>query len=138
MASDCVFCKIVDGRIPAGRIREDALALSFMDIAPVNRGHVLVIPKRHVIALTDLTRDELVSCITLVQDVAKAVLAATGWPGFNVLQNNHACAGQVVAHCHFHVIPRSPDDGMKFGWRQLKYGEGELEEYRRRIVERLS
>jgi histidine triad (HIT) family protein len=134
MATDCIFCRIVAGEIPSALVYEDETVVAFLDIAPVNPGHVLVIPRRHAERLTDLSEAELAACARTVRRVARAVLEATGWPGLNVLQNNDGCAGQVIEHCHFHVIPRSPDDGMKFGWRQLGYEEGEIERYRERIA----
>ena len=135
--ADCIFCKIVAGEIPATSLVETELALSFMDIAPVNPGHALVIPKRHTETLLDVSREELGECIRMVQRVARAVMAATGSVGCNLLQNTHQCAGQRVLHVHFHVIPRSPDYGFRFDWRQLEYGEGEMDGLHCRIRELL-
>lgn len=135
---DCIFCRIIKGDIPAAKVYEDDQTLAFMDIGPVNPGHVLIIPKRHVGLLWEATAEEARACMDIVLKVARAVHEATGWPGMNLIQNNHACAGQVVEHCHFHVIPRDPGDGMKFGWRQGKYGEGELETMQRKIVRSLT
>ena len=135
--ADCIFCKIVAGQIPAAALVETELALSFMDIAPVNPAHALVIPKRHTETLLDVSREELEECTRMAQRVARAVMAATGSVGCNLLQNTHRCSGQVVSHVHFHVIPRSPDDGFRFGWRQLEYGEGEMDELQRKIRELL-
>ena len=131
---DCVFCKIIAGQIPASRVIETDDVISFLDIAPVNPGHCLVAPKRHVQTLLDLDEKELCSCIITAQKLAKAVMQATKSPGLNLLQNNDRCAGQVVPHAHFHIIPRSPDDGFRFGWRQLSYAPGELEKMRRAIL----
>ena len=125
--ADCVFCKIIAGEIPAAKLLEDERTISFLDISPVNRGHALVVPKRHVAGLLDLADEEICAAMLMVRRVAAAVKAATGCPAFNVLQNDGEAAGQLVPHAHFHVIPRSPDDGFKPGWRQLKYAEGELE-----------
>ncbi len=124
---ECVFCRIVAGEIPAARLIETDLVISFMDIAPVNHGHCLVVPRRHAATLLELTEEELHDCVLTAQRLARAVMKATGSPGLNLLQNNDRCAGQLVGHAHFHVIPRSPDDGFSFGWRQDSYAEGELE-----------
>ena len=134
---ECVFCKIADGTIPAARLIETDRVVSFLDIAPVNPGHALVLPKRHVERLWELSEEELQECVLTVRELAGALMKATGAVGLNVLQNNARCAGQVVAHVHFHVIPRSPDDGFSFGWRQGSYGEGELEQMQRAIREGL-
>lgn len=125
--ADCVFCRIVAGEIPSARLIETDTVISFLDIAPVNPGHCLIVPKRHVETLVDLSGEELSDCAATAQRLARAVMKATDSPGLNLLQNNDRCAGQVVPHAHFHVIPRSPGDGFKFGWRQGGYAEGEVE-----------
>ena len=135
--ADCVFCRIVSGEIPAAMLFEDDDVLVFLDINPVNPGHVLVIPKRHAENLLELEEGEICACAKAVQRAARAAVAVTGSPGFNLLQNNHRCAGQVVPHVHFHVIPRRPDDGFAFGWRQGGYAGDELEALRREMQARL-
>jgi len=135
--SECVFCRIIAGQIPAARLLETAKAVAILDVNPVNRGHALIMPKRHAQSLLELMQDELHSCMSMVQRVARAVTEVTQCPGFNVLQNNHECAGQVVAHVHFHVIPRKPDDGFVLGWRQGSYREGEIERLGKQIHARL-
>jgi histidine triad (HIT) family protein len=91
------------------------------------------VPRRHAGGLLDLSGNELAAIAGAVQRVASAVQAATGSPAFNVLQNDGPAAGQVIPHVHFHVVPRSPDDGFSLGWRQQSYGEGELDEMVARI-----
>ncbi len=125
---ECVFCKIIAGEIPAAKLIETDKVLSFLDINPVNPGHALVVPKRHVASLLDLHQDELHVSIFIAKRVAAAVAEATGSPAFNILQNDGPAAGQIIEHVHFHVIPRAPDDEFSLGWRQLEYGEGELEQ----------
>jgi histidine triad (HIT) family protein len=71
------------------------------------------------------------------QRVGQAAMEATDSPGLNLLQNNDRCAGQLVSHAHFHVIPRRPDDGFSFGWRQQDYAEGQMESMRRAIGQEL-
>jgi histidine triad (HIT) family protein len=130
---DCVFCRIAAGEVPAAKLIETETVVSFLDIAPVNPGHCLVVPKRHAATLLDLNDEELTDCVLAARQLARAVMEVTGSPGLNLLQNNDRCAGQVVPHVHFHVIPRSPDDGFNFGWRQRRYDEGELERMRNAI-----
>ena len=134
---DCVFCKIVSGEIPAAKLIETGKVVSFLDINPVNPGHALVVPKRHVASLLDLRQDELHVAIFIAKRVAAAVAEATDSPAFNILQNEGEAAGQIIQHVHFHVIPRRSDDGFSFGWRQLSYKEGELEALRRAIRKEL-
>jgi len=133
----CIFCNIVAGRVPAAMLLETEKIVAFLDINPVNHGHALVVPKRHVERLWELNQDELHSCIFACQRVGRAVMEVTKSPGLNLLQNNHGCAGQIVQHVHFHLIPRRPDDGFSLGWRQLNYQEGQMEQLRQQIRAKL-
>jgi histidine triad (HIT) family protein len=125
--AQCVFCRIAAGEIPVALLLDTDEVVGFLDINPVNPGHALVVPRRHAEGLLELTDEELAAAASAVQRVAAAVKAATGSPAFNVLQNDGRAAGQLIQHVHFHVIPRSPDDGFSLGWRQGSYGEGELD-----------
>jgi len=132
-SEDCIFCSIVAGNVPAAKLIETDKVISFLDIAPVNRGHCLVVPKRHSESLVNLTQEELHTCIFTVQRIARAAVTATTAEGVNVLQNNGKCAGQVISHVHFHVIPRWSNDGFRFGWRQGSYNEGEIDKLQEEI-----
>jgi len=130
---DCVFCKIINGQIPAATLVETDRVVSFLDVNPVNPGHALVVPRRHVESLLDMTQDELQAVASTARRVAAAVVEATGSPAFNILQNEGAAAGQVVGHVHVHVIPRRADDGFAFGWRQLAYEAGQMDALRQAV-----
>lgn len=134
---ECLFCKIVRGEIPSAALLENEKVLSFLDINPVNHGHALVIPKKHVETLIEAEPDELENCIVTARQVAGAIVEATGAEGFNLLQNNGRCSGQVVPHMHFHVIPRWSDDGFSLGWRQGGYEDGELDALLKNIKQKL-
>lgn len=123
----CIFCKIAAGEIPSYKIYEDGDTLAFLDIAPVSRGHTLVIPKKHFINMEDIPEDELSKLIKTVKRVGKAVKDGLGAAGYNASVNNDPVAGQIIPHIHFHVIPRIEGDGLRL-WPQGKYGEGEAEE----------
>ena len=114
----CVFCKIVAGEIPSEKVYEDDHVLAFMDINPTSRGHTLVIPKDHSESLTSTSVDTLKNVVTVLPKLAGAVVEATRAEGFNVLQSNGPCAGQVVPHVHFHIVPRNEGDGIGLGFRQ--------------------
>ncbi len=134
---DCIFCKIAKGEIPSSKLYEDSSFLSFLDIAPANHGHSLVIPKKHYETLIDIPEPELKLLISTVQKVIKAVVKGTGAEGFNVFANNKKVAGQIVPHVHFHIVPRFAGDGIKFNWPQRKYEEGEMDKVREMIVNSL-
>ena len=105
--TSCLFCSL-----PTGReiIAESATAYAIFDKFPVSKGHALVIPTRHVSNYFDLTLQEQMDCLILL-NVAKAILQKQFNPdGFNVGINIHAAAGQTVPHAHIHLIPRYQDD----------------------------
>lgn len=124
---DCIFCKIVAGEIPSYKIYENEKTLAFLDIAPVNPGHVLVIPKKHYVNFEDIPEDELCEVVRAVKKVGQALKSGLGLSGYNVIENNDPIAGQIIPHLHFHIIPRVEGDGLRL-WPQSKYGEGEAEE----------
>lgn len=136
-AKECIFCRIAANEIPCALLTASERVISFLDIAPVNPGHALVVPRAHCRGLLDASASDLEECIVTARRVARASVEASGADGFNILQNNGSCAGQVVAHLHFHVIPRRSDDGFSFGWRQGGYEGREMEEMRRRIADGL-
>jgi histidine triad (HIT) family protein len=133
---NCIFCKIVKGEIPCQKLYENDSVLAFLDIGPVNKGHALVIPKKHYESLFDIPDDSLTLIAKAAKKVAKAVMQATQAEGLNLLQNNYKVAGQLVPHAHFHIIPRFGDDGFKH-WPQGSYNPGEIEEYKARIAKLL-
>ena len=133
---DCIFCKIVKGEIPSSKVYEDDYTIAFLDIAPNNKGHTLVISREHYENMIDVPDGVLQKMIIIVKKVAAAVKKGTECGGFNVTQNNFKIAGQLVPHIHFHIIPRVEGDGFKF-WPTTKYGEGEMEEWRKKIEEAL-
>jgi histidine triad (HIT) family protein len=123
---DCIFCRIAAGAVPAVKVLETPEVLAFLDLAPVNYGHTLVIPRRHYQDLLDLP-DELWSAMGQVsRRVAQALRTAFQAQGFNLGMNNFAAAGQVVFHAHIHVIPRYFTDGLRL-FPQESYRPGEME-----------
>ncbi len=123
MNDDCIFCHIVAGNIPAVKLYEDELVLVFLDIAPVNKGHALVIPKQHFFSVTELPLETAGRLLSVAARVGGALLRAVDADGFNLLLSNGTVAGQVVAHTHLHVIPRFPEDGVVLPVRQVAYAD---------------
>ncbi len=135
---DCVFCRIVAGAIPAARVFENDHVLAFLDIGPLAEGHLLVIPREHYTRLEQMPPDLLACLARCLPDLARAVLAVTGAPGYNLLQNNGRAAGQVVGHVHFHIIPRNEGDGLGYRWNASSYPPGRAGELQRRIRDALA
>ena len=133
---ECIFCKIVKGEIPCSKVFEDEKFLAFLDIGPVNKGHTLVIPKKHYKNLLDMPEEELKGYMETIQKVSKAIIKGVNADGISINMSNKPAAGQVVMHAHFHLIPRFKDDGLKL-WPQGRYKEGEAEEIKNKITNSL-
>lgn len=120
----CLFCKIVRKEIPAEIVYENGLSLAFLDINPVNPGHILVVPKAHHADFASTPAELLGDIAAVAQRLAKAAMEATGAEGFNIGVNNGRAAGQLVDHMHLHVMPRHKGDGHEL-WHGKEYPEGE-------------
>lgn len=123
--SDCIFCKIVRGELPAAKVYEDEKILAFLDIKPVNHGHTQVITKSHYFNLLETPEEELSAIMAVVKKIAPAIMKAVGSAGFNLGVNNGSVAGQLVPHVHFHIMPRRQGDGHEL-WHGLEYAPGEM------------
>lgn len=121
---DCIFCKIVAGKLPAYRVYEDATHVAFLDINPFSVGHTLVCPKRHGETLWDMDEREIADAFKVASKVSLGVVSATNADGFRIMQNNGEAANQAVAHIHVHVIPIKMEDKGKFN--RLKLSEKEM------------
>lgn len=115
--ADTIFSKIIAGQIPCHRVYEDAHVLAFLDINPLSRGHTLVIPKEAAETLDRLSDDSAAALGRALPRICRAVLQATGAPGYNVLQNNGVSAHQAVMHVHFHIIPKHEGQGLGLKWQ---------------------
>ncbi|HZE20735.1 MAG TPA: HIT family protein [Desulfobaccales bacterium] len=123
---DCIFCRIAAGQAPAVRILETPGVLAFLDIAPVNYGHTLIIPKTHYQNLLDLPDNLWLEMGRVSRRVAQALRVSLYAQGFNLGMNNFEAAGQVVFHAHLHVIPRYHTDGLRL-FPQESYKPGDIE-----------
>ncbi|HXH80248.1 HIT family protein [Nocardioides sp.] len=129
---DCVFCGIVSGRVEADVVlaRDDFVA--FLDTRPVFKGHVLLVPRKHVETLPDLPASLRDGFLAAAQDLAVAVKDALGAQGSFVAMNN--TVSQSVPHLHLHVVPRTKGDGLRgFFWPRTKYSAGEAADYADRL-----
>ena len=121
-----IFQKIIDGDIPCHKVYEDEHVLAFLDVAPLSKGHVLVIPKESTSSLHELSLECGAALGAALVLVAGAVVKATGATNYNILQNNGVDAHQAVFHVHFHIIPTfSGDDGLGIDWRPSELIDGE-------------
>jgi histidine triad (HIT) family protein len=124
LVADCVFCGIVAGTVPAFIVTSEPDGVAFLDTRPVFPGHVLVVPRSHVVTLVDLPVASLAGYFGLVQRVTAAVQTGLSSAGSFVAINN--VVSQSVPHLHTHVVPRNRKDGLRgFFWPRHKYASDE-------------
>ncbi len=113
---NCVFCDILAGDAPASIVYQDERCIAFMDIRPINPGHLLVVPRQHAASLVELP-PEIAGHIFQVGQKLDAALRKSGLrcEGVNLVVADGAVAGQEIFHVHLHVLPRFRGDG--FGWK---------------------
>ena len=131
---NCIFCKIVKGEIPSAKIYEDAVTLAFLDIAPVNIGHSLVISKDHFPNIYETPENIMADMMRTAKKISVAIKNNLKADGVNVTMNNDSPAGQIVMHSHIHIIPRSKEDGFGMWQGRRPYKEGEQEEVAKKII----
>lgn len=135
---DCIFCAIVAGDVPAFRVADEPAGVAFLDTRPVFRGHVLVVPRAHLVTLADLPVDSLAGYFGLVRRLSVAVESGLGAGGTFVAVNNRV--SQSVPHLHTHVVPRTKGDGLRgFFWPRTRYADdADAEDHADRITAALT
>lgn len=113
--TDCIFCKIVRGESEASVVYRDETCMGFMDIQPINPGHLLVVPIRHSACLSELEEDEGAKIFRVAQRLASALRrSGVRCEGVNLFLADGEAAMQEVLHVHLHVVPRYGNDGFGF------------------------
>lgn len=136
---DCIFCKLVAGEIPSHRVFEDDDAVAFMDISPLNPGHLLVVPRAHHAQIFDIEPALYGRLATVAAHLAGALRSALAPDGLNVLQLNGEAANQVVPHVHFHLVPRWDGDGLEVSrWNPVAGDMTAIAETAARIREQIT
>ncbi|MFH1785900.1 MAG: HIT family protein [Candidatus Micrarchaeota archaeon] len=112
---ECIFCMIIRGKLPSTTVYEDDNMLAFMDIKPINQGHVLVIPKKHTDLLTELDDRLVGQMLIMAKKIGKGLKKSKlNCRGINYILADGAEAGQDIFHVHMHIIPRYRGDGFGF------------------------
>jgi histidine triad (HIT) family protein len=113
---DCIFCKILAGKLPADVVDEDERTIAFLDIAPATRGHALIVPRAHSADLLSVPHEDLVGVIVASQRLAQRMKDRLEADGVNLVNSCGAAAWQTVFHFHMHVIPRYDGDPLRLPW----------------------
>jgi len=129
---NCIFCKIAKGEIPADKIYEDKDFLAFLDIRPVSHGHILIIPKEHIVWMQDVG-DEMISKIFIL---TKKIMIAVR-KGLSCDYVLESVAGNEVPHFHIHLIPRYFNDGLQEFPRINYEDDGHQKEIKEKIIRAL-
>lgn len=142
MATDCIFCKIINGEIPSTKVYEDDDVVAFLDISQTTPGHTLMVPKKHVANIFEYDDQLAQKVLAKIPMMARAVQKANPkTKGLNIVNNNGEVAYQSVFHSHIHFIPRftrdSDDFAMKFTDNSSKYTQAQLNEIASKIKNNL-
>lgn len=127
--SDCIFCKLASGEFSSATVYEDDDFRAILDIAPAAKGHIIILPKKHMADLLEIDSDVASKALMVASKIAKAQKKALKCDGINLLQNTGTAAWQSVFHLHIHLIPRYEGDEVSVPWKTLSYEDGEADKY---------
>lgn len=129
---NCIFCKIINREVPVEIIYENDDIIAILDIMPVNKGHILILPKQHFANIMETPDQTACKVISVAKKMGQSLIASLKCDGFNITNNTNEAAGQSVMHVHFHVIPRYYNDGH-FPWKHESYKNDEASEIAKKI-----
>ena len=113
---DCLFCRIIDGTIPSSTVYEDDIVKVFLDINPNTNGHMLIVPKKHIVTVDELDKDLVTHILEVEKKMYDLLKEKLNIEGLTIVQNNGL--GQDVKHYHVHLIPRYSNDNWKMNFNQ--------------------
>ncbi len=114
--SECIFCKIIEGKIPSYTVYEDEMVIAFLDINPAAIGHTLVIPRKHSENIYDIDRESLNEIMKTAQKIANHYKTTLNCTNVQLIHSAGRHAQQEVMHFHLHIVPRFENDliNLKF------------------------
>jgi histidine triad (HIT) family protein len=115
----CIFCEIVGGRREGHFVCEDEFHVAFLDKYPIDKGHTLVVPKKHYEKVTDMDEKSVGNLFAQIPRITRAIISATKADAFSLAQNNGRAAKQIIPHVHVHIIPRYNDTGSMWTKRTI-------------------
>jgi histidine triad (HIT) family protein len=133
----CIFCQIISGKVKSRKVYEDESFFGVLDINPAAPGHVLLLPKRHVVILPQLSDAEIGSMSVVAKNLSKSLLKAFRATGTHIFIANGAVAGQRAPHFMMHIIPRRDGDGLSFVPPQNSMSESDLAAVRQRFLPKI-
>ena len=116
--TDCIFCDIINGKLPCHLIHKDDNHIVILDRYPIDVGHSLIITKKPYEKLTDMSVEEIMDLFSKIPKIISAIIKATKADGFSIAQNNGKAAKQIIPHVHVHIIPRH--NATETLWTQRK------------------
>lgn len=123
----CVFCDIVDGKIPSKKVFENESLIAILDISQTTKGHTLIIPKKHFNNMLETDENILKEMISLSKTLGNKIVKNMNATGLNVLINTNESAGQTVMHTHMHLIPRyDSNDTIEISFKENKFDLDEI------------
>lgn len=134
---DCLFCDIIAGKRDGHFIYQDDYHVAFLDKYPIDKGHALVLPKKHYEKITDMSPQSVGDLFSQLPKIAKAIITTTKADAFSLAQNNGRAAKQIIPHVHVHIIPRYNDMGAVWTKRTIPSPE-DLESLAQQIRQQLN
>ena len=117
--TECIFCDVMDGKLPSHMIYDDDDCLAILDRYPIDNGHSLIITRQHYEKITDMSIDDVSRLFSKVPKIINAIIKATGADAFSIAQNNGKSAKQIIPHVHIHLIPRYNATGTLWTKRKI-------------------
>ena len=117
--TECIFCDVMDGKLPSYMIYDDDDCLAILDKYPIDNGHSLIITRQHYEKITDMSIDDVSKLFSKVPKIINAIIKATGADAFSIAQNNGKSAKQIIPHVHVHLIPRYNATGTLWTKRKI-------------------
>lgn len=130
---ECIFCKIINDKAPSFKVYDDDKITAFLPLNPIALGHILIVPKKHYKNALDIPAELMIDIMHVIKLLAKKLVSAYAAEGFNISSNVNEAAGQTVFHVHWHLIPRSINDGLK-SWPGLKLNDKTIEEIAKKLT----
>jgi histidine triad (HIT) family protein len=116
---NCIFCDIISGARQGHFIYQDDNHVAFLDKYPIDKGHTLVLPKKHYEKITDMNPTNVGDLFSQIPKIVKAIMSATKADAFSLAQNNGRAAKQIIPHVHVHIIPRYNEMGAVWTKRTI-------------------